>query len=101
MHALITYNYWAGRTVALCALCIACLIFSYGTFLLLAVSHAARASEAQQEIRALSQELSALEEELIAQGKRLTPELGQDMGFETPRAVSVVYAQTPVLSLGR
>lgn len=87
------------RTAAAVAGVCACAVFLYGTFLLLAVAHAAARTNAQAHIEALRAQVSDLEAEYLAQAKQLTPQRAAELGFTLPAHVSTVFASGPAHSL--
>lgn len=99
MHAITLYNRHAGRIVALLSGILGLSVFLYGALLLGAVSHAARATAAEREVRQLSTAVSALESQYLSVTKALSPERAAELGFVPPMSVATVYAQAGGLTL--
>jgi uncharacterized protein YdbL (DUF1318 family) len=86
------YQVHLARMIAVCAAAIAIALFLYGFFLLEAVAHTASRAEAQGSIETLTGELSALEQEYLAQTAAMTLEKAKNLGFVSPSEVAVIYA---------
>jgi hypothetical protein len=102
MKALHVYRLYIGRVVAILAGVAAVAVFLYGTFLLMAVSHAAGISRTQSQVQTQTSELSQLEGTYLTLTRSLTRERAIEMGFVKPVSVATVYAETPAaLSFNR
>lgn len=77
--------------IAVCALS----VFLYGALLLMAVSHAAHLSSAQDKIHGLTTQLSAAESTYLAQTQALDAQTAVALGLSKPSSVSIVYAAAP------
>jgi len=101
MTAVALYNQYIRRVAALLALICAVAVFLYGTFLLMAVAHAASIAGAARQVRTLTTEVSKLEATYLTLTKSLTITDATAMGFEKPHQIVVVYAQQGALTLNR
>jgi len=101
-HARVAQIEWyTKRIAALCAAGIAVSAFLYGTFLLIAVEHAATRSKVESQITMLSGEVSSLQIQYLSAMQSITPDRGLALGFVAPDASNVAYADAsaPTLSL--
>jgi hypothetical protein len=102
MKALTLYHTHAARIAALLAIICAASVFLYGTFLLMAVAHAAHMSDAQQQIKQLTGKLSSAESQYLAATNAISLATATAMGLVQPASVAVVTtAQTHGLSFNR
>ncbi len=89
---LARYHLYLTRVGAGLAVVCALSVFLYGTFLLLAVEHAAARTAAQDNIGALAAEVGDLETQYLAAARALTPDSAASLGYVAPREVSTIYA---------
>ena len=102
MKALAIYHYYAPRAAAFLAICCAVSVFLYGTFLLMAVAHAAHMSSAEQQIRQLTGTLSTAESKYLSATNAISLATAVGMGLVKPVSVSIVTtAQAQGLTLNR
>jgi hypothetical protein len=95
VKAQIFYTQYASRTMALLACVCAIAVFAYGVFLLMAVAHAAKITDAQDREAALATQVSTLENQYLAGSEALTSDEAATMGYVTPSNVSMVYVASP------
>jgi hypothetical protein len=89
---------YVRRCVALFATIIVLSAFTYGFFLLEAVSHAASQASARREVAGLSSQVAQLQAQYLSATKSITPTLARSLGFVTPGDVATVYAEAGGLS---
>lgn len=99
MKFLALYNAYATRTLAILAAVCVCSVFAYGTFLLMAVAHAASLAKVQEESSAIEGRMSQLQARYLVETKNLTLERAYSLGFVRPVAEASVAADTDGLSL--
>lgn len=87
------YMQYAGRTMAVLAGICAVAVFAYGVLLLMAVAHAAKITDTQDQESALATQVSVLENQYLAGSEALTEDEATSMGYVTPSDVSLVYTQ--------
>ncbi len=99
MKFLALYNLYAARVAA--ALAVTCLVavFAYGTFLLMAVAHAAELRVMQEEAAQTEGRVSMLQEQYLAQTRGLTLERAYALGFVEPLVQTAVSAAASGLSM--
>ena len=95
----VTYQPYIPRVAALFAIATAISLALYGTFLLEAVLHTASRSSAERQIQSISEKLSALETQYLAQTQSLTPQEAAALGYVVPRDISQVYEEGQASSL--
>lgn len=99
MKALTLYHTHAARIAALLAILCAVSVFLYGTFLLMAVAHAAHMTDAQQQIKDLTGTLSSAESQYLAATNAISLATATGMGLVHPEHVAMVSStQAPGLS---
>lgn len=101
MKHLLTYNSYSMRIAAVLAAVCAVAVFMYGTFLLMAVAHAAELSRAEEQTRLLSAQTSVLEGEYLSRSSSLTAARALVLGFVEPKEEWVVYAAPAALVVNR
>ena len=79
---------------ALAGVC-AVAVFAYGVLLLMAVAHAAKITDTQDQEAALATQVSQLENQYLAASQALTSNEAAAMGYVAPSSVSLVYTQAP------
>jgi len=89
------YHSHVRRIVTILGVVIAVSVFLYGTFLLMAVAHAAAIAKTNKNIRTVTTEVSKLENSYLTLTKSLTLGDAIAMGFLKPSSIAVMYAQTP------
>jgi hypothetical protein len=99
MHALAIYNRYSRTAFAALAFVCAASVFLYGTFLLLAVDHAARHAHAASSLQELKAKLSTLENQYLAATQAITPSYAARLGYVRPSSVETVYATPPAQTL--
>lgn len=99
MKFLALYNAYATRTLAILATVCVCSVFAYGTFLLMAVAHAASLARVQDESNAIESRVSQLQARYLADSKNLTLERAYALGYVRPIAEVSVAADEVGLSL--
>lgn len=95
MTIVLVYNQYIRRVVALLALVCAVSVFLYGTFLLMAVAHAASIASTIRQVRTVTTEVSKLESTYLTLTKSLTIGDATSLGYIKPAAIAVIYATTP------
>ena len=101
MKNLAVYNSYCMRAAAGLAVASVVAVFLYGAFLLMAVSHTARLSQAEEGIRTIQGAMSSLESEYLTRSATLTLARAQSLGFVEPTEEWVVYAAPAVLTVNR
>jgi len=96
---LAQYHLFFTRAGAALAATTVLSIFLYGTFLLLAVEHAAARTNAQHQIDKLAAHVGDLETQYLTAARTLTPDTAAQLGFVPPTTVTTVYATAASRSL--
>jgi hypothetical protein len=88
------YHLYLTRAIAVLVAICALSVFLYGTFLLLAVEHAAAATAAQNTTETLAAHIGDLEAQYLTATRAITPDTATELGFVTPSpsVVSTVFA---------
>jgi hypothetical protein len=86
------YHLYLTRIMAALAVTCAVAIFLYGTFLLLAVEHAATATADQHTYDVLAAHIGDLETQYLTATRSITPQSAAALGFVAPQTVSMVFA---------
>lgn len=92
MKILALYHMYVARIAALLAVVVAVSVFLYGTFLLMAVAHAAKMSDAQHDIRVLTGTLSTAESQYLAATNAISFATATQMGLVKPTSVVIISA---------
>ncbi|HVV39142.1 MAG TPA: hypothetical protein VHD31_02335 [Candidatus Paceibacterota bacterium] len=96
----ITYTPILHRVIALLAAVTVLAVFLYGFFLLEAVANTAKRAAAEKHVAELTSQMGALEQQYLTQTRDLTLDQAHQMGFESPKTVTTVYAAGPSKALG-
>jgi hypothetical protein len=95
-----TYQPLLPRVAALLSIICAVCALLYGIFLLETVAHAASRDTAQNQMQALSEQVSAMEAQYLSATQALTPDRAAALGFVAPANVVTVFMQpSEVLTL--
>jgi hypothetical protein len=88
----VTIQHYLNRAAVLLACMCAVSVLLYGTFLLLAVAHAASQTDAQRQVQQISANLGDLEAQYLSYSRGLTREKAIELGFVMPQDVTTVFA---------
>lgn len=90
LKVLTIYHVYVARVAALLAIMCAVSVFLYGTFLLMAVAHAAHMSSAEQKIQTLTGKLGIAESQYLAETNAISIATATGMGLVKPAEVAIV-----------
>ncbi|HVZ75887.1 MAG TPA: hypothetical protein VG934_01290 [Candidatus Paceibacterota bacterium] len=95
----ITYTPYLNRLNALFAAVIALSVFFYGVFLLEAVANAAKRTDAQKELSAITTHIGEMETGYLAATRDLTLDSVKAMGYVAPAGITTVLADGSMKAL--